>query len=102
MEERAPMSDVRDNAALGRVEMTSSGGGTAFVEYRRAGERIARLHTEVPEALSGQGVGSKLVRGTLDALRAEGRKVAAPRVRGRLRRAPPRGPARAGRRGLTR
>jgi predicted GNAT family acetyltransferase len=74
MEERAPMSDVRDNAALGRVEMTSSG-GTAFVEYRRAGDRIALLHTEVPEALSGQGIGSKLVRGTPDALRAEGTKV---------------------------
>ena len=68
------MSDVRDNAALGRVEMTSSG-GTAFVEYRRAGERIAPLHTEVPEALSGQGVGSKLVRGVLDSIRAEGAKV---------------------------
>ena len=68
------MSEVRDNPALGRFEMTSSG-GTAFVEYRRAGDRIALLHTEVPEALSGQGVGSKLVRGTLDALRAEGTKV---------------------------
>ncbi len=68
------MSDVRDNAALGRVEMTSSG-GTAFVEYRRADDRIALLHTEMPEALSGQGVGSKLVRGVLDAVRAEGLKV---------------------------
>ncbi len=29
----------------------------------------------MPEALSGQGVGSKLVRGVLDALRAEGAKV---------------------------
>ncbi len=67
------MSEVRDNPALGRVEMTSSG-GTAFVEYRRAGERIAPLHTEMPEALSGQGVGSKLVRGTPYALRAGGRR----------------------------
>ena len=33
------------------------------------------LHTEVPEALSGQGVGSKLVRGTLDAVRGDGAKV---------------------------
>jgi predicted GNAT family acetyltransferase len=32
-------------------------------------------HTEVPEVLSGQGVGSKLVRGVLDRLRAEGSKV---------------------------
>ena len=42
---------------------------------RSGGGRIALLHTEVPEALSGQGVGSKLVRGVLDALRAEGAKV---------------------------
>ncbi len=96
------MSDLKDNPAASRFEM-AGGGAIAFVEYERAGDgRIALLHTEVPEALSGQGVGSKLVRGTLDALRAEGRKVAAPRVRGRLRRAPPRGPALAGRRGLTR
>ena len=68
------MPQVKDNPAAGRFEM-GSGDSAAFVEYRRAGERIALLHTEVPEALSGQGVGSKLVRGTLDAVRAEGLKV---------------------------
>jgi predicted GNAT family acetyltransferase len=68
------MPQVKDNPAMGRFEMRSDG-STAFVEYRRAGDRIALLHTEVPEALSGQGVGSKLVRGTLDAVRAEGLKV---------------------------
>ena len=39
------------------------------------GGRIAPFHTEVPEALSGQGVGSKLARRVLDALRAEGAKI---------------------------
>jgi predicted GNAT family acetyltransferase len=73
-EEREHMSKVEDDPAASRFEMTS-GGGTAFVEYRRAGGRIALLHTEVPDALSGQGVGSKLVRGVLDAVRAEGLKV---------------------------
>ena len=54
------------------------GGDVAFVECRRSGDRrIALLHTEVPEALSGRGVGSKLVRGALVALRAEGAKVVA-------------------------
>ena len=54
----------------------ASGGAVAFVEYRReGGDHIVLTHTEVPEALSGQGVGSKLVRGVLDALRAEGPKV---------------------------
>ena len=34
-------------------------------------------HTEVPEAMSGQGVGSKLVAGVLDKIRSEGAKVVA-------------------------
>ena len=68
------MSDARDNPAASRFEMTS-GDSTAFMEYRRAGDRIVLTHTEVPEALSGRGVGSKLVCGVLDALRAEGAKV---------------------------
>ncbi len=69
------MSEVKDNPAASRFEM-ATGGAVAFVEYSRAGDgRIALLHTEVPEALSGQGVGSKLVRGVLDALRAERAKI---------------------------
>ncbi len=69
------MPEVEDNPALSRFEM-ASGGAVAFVNYERpGGGRIALLHTEVPEALSGQGVGSKLVRAVLDALRAEGAKV---------------------------
>ena len=69
------MPEVKDNPATSRFEM-ASGGAVAFVEYGATGDgRIVLLHTEVPEALSGQGVGSKLVRGTLDAVRAEGLKV---------------------------
>ena len=68
------MPRVKDNPAMGRFEM-GGGDGTVLVEHRRAGDRIALLHTEVPEALSGKGVGSKLVSGTLEALRAEGLKV---------------------------
>ena len=65
---------VRDNRILMRFEM-ASGNATAFVEYRRTGDQIVLTHTEVPEALSGQGIGSKLVSGVLDAIRAEGAKV---------------------------
>jgi predicted GNAT family acetyltransferase len=54
-----------------RFEM-ASGNATAFIEYRRSGNQIVLTHTEVPEAMSGQGVGSKLVGGVLDAIRAEG------------------------------
>ena len=68
------MSDVRDNTAASRFEM-ASGDAVAFVEYTRAGDRIVLTHTEVPKALSGQGVGSKLVRGVLDSIRRNGAKV---------------------------
>jgi uncharacterized protein len=74
LEERVSMPEVRDNPARRRFEM-ASGDAVAFVEYRREGDRIVLTHTEVPEALAGQGVGSKLVRGVLDRLRAEGAKV---------------------------
>jgi predicted GNAT family acetyltransferase len=65
---------VRDHPTMSRFEMVS-GDVLAFVEYRRTGNRIVLTHTEVPEAMSGQGVGSKLVSGVLDVLRAEGAMV---------------------------
>ena len=68
------MSEVRDNPAASRFEM-ASGGAVAFVEYTRAGDRIVLTHTGVPEASSGQGVDSKLVRGVLDSIRRDGAKV---------------------------
>ena len=68
------MSEVRNNPAASRFEM-ASGGAVAFVEYTRAGDRIVLTHTEVPKPLSGQGVGSKLVRGVLDSVRRDGAKV---------------------------
>ena len=68
------MSEIRDSAARRRFEMTS-GDGLAYVEYTRAGHWIELVHTEVPEALAGQGVGSTLVRGVLERIRAEGAKV---------------------------
>jgi len=36
---------------------------------------ITFVHTEVPQALAGQGVGSKLIRGALEMVRAQGLKV---------------------------
>lgn len=68
------MSDVTDNAERGRFEMPVEG-HIAFVTYRRSPESIALLHAEVPKELEGRGVGSRLARGTLDAIRQEGLKV---------------------------
>ncbi|SHI74363.1 hypothetical protein SAMN02745194_01006 [Roseomonas rosea] len=68
-------TEVTDNAARHRFELDVDG-TTAIIAYRRAGAGVLELvHTEVPENLSGQGVGSRLVKGALDLIRAEGAKV---------------------------
>ena len=43
--------------------------------YRLDGETITFTHTETPYRLQGQGIASRLVRGALEAARAEGLKV---------------------------
>jgi predicted GNAT family acetyltransferase len=69
------MSDaVRDNTALHRFELDVDG-ATAFSEYRRSSGVLTIMHTEVPPALNGKGVGSRLARGLLDLARAEGARV---------------------------
>jgi predicted GNAT family acetyltransferase len=70
------MFSVRDNAALHRFERDTDN-GVAFATYRRADGTITFLHTETPRALRGRGIGSALVRGALQAARAEGLKVRA-------------------------
>ena len=66
--------DVVENAGRNRFEL-SLDGGTAFVSYRRDGDRLVLDHTEVPPQFAGKGVGSKLARGVFEALRASGRKA---------------------------
>lgn len=66
--------EVTDNAAAGRYEL-AVGDAIAFLRYAERDGRRVLLHTEVPDALSGQGVGSALVRGALDRLRAAGRQA---------------------------
>lgn len=68
------MPQVVDNAARNRFEMDVDG-ATAFVDYRVMDGVLVVPHTEVPRALEGQGIGTKLVVGTLDLIRASGRKV---------------------------
>jgi len=67
---------VRDNAAQHRFELETDG-HTAYLYYRLESGVITLVHTEVPPALGGRGVGSTLVRGALDAIRAKGLKVIA-------------------------
>jgi predicted GNAT family acetyltransferase len=68
--------EVRNNASLGRYELDVEG-HTAVAYYQRSADVVTFTHTEVPQELSGRGIGSRLARGALDAVRAEGLKVVA-------------------------
>ncbi len=68
------MSDVVDNAEKHRYEISFEG-KTAFTTYKLENGVITFLHTEVPAEFRGKGIGSKLVRGELEAVRARGLKV---------------------------
>jgi len=64
----------RDNEARDRFELDVDG-MIAFVAYRKSPGAITLVHTVVPPELGGRGVGSKLARATLDAVRAQGRAL---------------------------
>jgi uncharacterized protein len=65
---------VKDNSSASRFELKTEK-GTAFINYRRSGDLLTLIHTEVPEALSGQGIGSALVKGALDLVQERGEKI---------------------------
>jgi predicted GNAT family acetyltransferase len=67
-------NDVRDNTARNRFEM-DAGNDVAVVNYRLSPGVVTLTHTEVPEDLEGQGLGSTVVRGVLQIARARGLKV---------------------------
>jgi uncharacterized protein len=71
-----PAPAIRDNTKAHRFEMDLDG-AIAYSNYRREGNVLTILHTEVPEALNGRGIGSALARGILDLARAQGLKVVA-------------------------
>jgi hypothetical protein len=65
---------VRDNPARHRFELDVDG-GTAWAYYQLSPGVITFRHTEVPAEMWGRGIGSQLVRGALEAARAQGLKV---------------------------
>ena len=71
------MSDtVNNNGEKHRFELEVDG-HLAAAYYERSGSVITFEHTEVPAELGGKGVGSRLVKGALDQVRAEGLQVVA-------------------------
>lgn len=67
---------VRNNTRSHRYELEVDG-SLAKAWYRENGNVITFTHTEVPDELSGRGVGSQLAKGALDAVRAAGKQVVA-------------------------
>ena len=70
------MTDIVNNKAQQRYELAVEG-HIAATYYKVEGKIITFIHTEVPPELGGKGIGSKLIRGALDQVRAEGFKVIA-------------------------
>ena len=68
-------AEVKNDTEKGQYEFQTPD-GTAIAVYRAVGTHaIMFTHTEVPEALEGQGIGSKLVRAALDDVKAQGKMV---------------------------
>lgn len=65
---------VIDNTAAGRFDLAMAG-GTAFIAYRRSGATLLLEHAEVPVALGGRGLGTRLVRETLGLIRSRGERM---------------------------
>jgi len=86
------MSDdppVTDNQAGSRFELRADG-RLAELLYRRNGNRLVLIHTEVPEQLEGRGLGGTLVAAAVDRAAREGMTVVplCPFARSWLRRHP--------------
>jgi predicted GNAT family acetyltransferase len=67
---------VSDNTAQQRYELAVDG-HVAASYYEIADGVITFVHTEVPPELGGKGIGSKLIKGALDQVRAGDLKVIA-------------------------
>jgi predicted GNAT family acetyltransferase len=65
------MIDVVDNTSRMQFEAAVDG-HTALLVYRRHGDHLVLVHTEVPEALEGRGVGGALVSAAVDHAAAHG------------------------------
>lgn len=81
--------NVEHNASQRRYEVRL-GDARAVLDYDRSGDQITFLHTEVPAALEGRGIGGALARTALDEARSQGLTVVprCPFVRGYIDRHP--------------
>jgi predicted GNAT family acetyltransferase len=64
--------EIRDNTDKHRFEAVLDGSVVGFASYRLSPGLITFLHTEVDDEQEGEGIGSTIVRRSLDAVRADG------------------------------
>ena len=74
MAEEGTRVEVTRNEAQEQWE-AHAGGEMGVLTYSEQDGKLFLLHTEVPEALEGQGIAGRLVRTALDDARANGQKV---------------------------
>jgi predicted GNAT family acetyltransferase len=66
---------VSDNPARHRYEITADGELAGFTVYELRPDVIAFMHTEIGDEYGGHGLGSTLIRCTLDDVRTRGLSV---------------------------
>jgi hypothetical protein len=73
-----------------RYEIHVDGQRAGYAHYVPTPEALVFDHTEIDDAYEGQGLGGKLARGALDAVRADGKRVVArcPFIRGWIEKHP--------------
>lgn len=69
------MSDVVHVPAQSRFELAGDDGEVAVLTYEEGEHDVAMLHTVVPPAMEGQGVGSRLVEAAVGWAREQGLAV---------------------------
>ena len=78
MADEAPdQIDLQNDEDGNRYVLRSSGETVGLIEYRRDGDVLDLLHTEVLPQGQGQGLGTVLVREVLDDIRAHGLQIVA-------------------------
>ena len=83
------LQQVTDNQDRSRFEIYRDG-KLAELQYRRNGDRLVLIHTEVPIELEGHGIGGTLVTAAIDSAARDGMTVVplCPFARGWLERHP--------------
>ena len=71
------MTEVRDNPQRSRYELHADGELVGFADYRRRGDVVTFVHTEVDPAHEGHGYAGTLVAAALDDVRSQGLTVIA-------------------------